>query len=110
VLTGCGGGGNTVTGEIVYPATRADGEVWSVTMVEGTNVYNFTCDKDTTFKLEKVASGTYALKVMHYQAGGDKKASKGPPSQKEYSEKWTVPGGPYKLDLTKLDQGKPSKK
>jgi hypothetical protein len=101
-LSGCGSKGVVITGEVVYPEKKAEGDTWSVTLTDGDKTASFSASTDASFKAENVMPGTYTLKVIHYAVGGDPKKGRTPPSQKEYPEKWSVPGGPYKLDLNKL--------
>jgi hypothetical protein len=52
-----------------------------------------------------VKSGSYAVRVTHYVPAEGIKAQPRP-QEVEYPENWTVPGGPYKLDASKLPKPK----
>ena len=114
-LAGCGGGGGTpVTGEVTFGTVKpADGDRWSLAISDGdAKSYSAEIDPAGNFTFEKVVPGTYTIKVTHYAAapitgGGDPKSGKmakgpGMPEMKTHPDRWTVPGGPFTLDLSKL--------
>jgi len=123
-VTGCANKGSAVTGEVVF-GTGNTGEGDKVVVLLDGEGKSYSGDADATgkFTIPDVAPGTYKVKVMHYVAvlstPDGKPATKGPPGipnkgvssgppaggpgvPREYPEEWTVPGGPYKLDMSKL--------
>lgn len=113
-LAGCGGGGGTpVTGEVTFGSSKpAEGDKWGLAIADGdVKSYSAEVDANGKFAFEKVAPGTYTIKVTHYAAAapgaGDPKATKmakgpGIPDMKVHPDRWTIPGGPFTLDLSKL--------
>lgn len=104
-LAGCGGGGSPVTGTVSFGSVKpTEGEKWGLNITDGgKNAHSAEVDASGKFTFDKVPAGTYTVNVTHYlPVKGDGKGPSAPPKTVEYPEKWTVPGGPFNLDLSKL--------
>jgi len=107
VLAGCGPSGHPVAGDFIADGNPpVAGEKWIVQLTSD-NGKSYSGEViDSKFNILNVPSGTYKVSITHYgdaDTGG--KAAKRPPTQptpKAYSDPLTVPGGPYKLQTSKL--------
>ena len=105
LLAGCGKSlGETVNGEVILGTTEfTEGDKIVVLLGNETNNYSGEANADNKFQLKDVVKGTYKVQYIHYKIAPTV-AKKGPTpsssSPKAYPENWTVPGGPFKLDLS----------
>lgn len=107
LLAGCGkSSGETVDGEVILGTTQfTEGDKIVILLGNETNNYSGEANADNKFKLKDVVRGTYKVQYIHYKIAPTV-ANKGPApsssSPKAYPENWTVPGGPFKLDLSNV--------
>lgn len=105
LLAGCGKSpGETVDGEVILGTTQfTEGDKIVVLIGNETNNYSGEANADNKFQFKDVVRGTYKVRFIHYKIAPTV-AKKGPApsssSPKAYPEDWTVPGGPFKLDLS----------
>ncbi len=107
LLAGCGNSpGETVDGEVVLGATKiADDDKIVILLGNDTNNYSGEANSEYKFKIKDVAKGTYKVRYIHYKVAptvAKKGPAPGSSSPSPYPEDWTVPGGPFKLDLSKV--------
>lgn len=120
-LTGCGSGGSTVSGDVVSGAVKLNTGDKVVIMLTGEGQsYSGEANESGKFSIPDVKPGRYQVSYIHYTATP---APSGPPkpgtppgggptstsTPKQYPDEWTVPGGPYTLDLSKVELPKGKK-
>ena len=107
LLAGCGKiPGETVDGEVILGTTEfTEGDKIVILLGNETNNYSGEAKADNKFQFKDVVRGTYNVQFIHYKVAPTN-ANKGPApsssSPKAYPENWTVPGGPFKLDLSNV--------
>ena len=107
LLAGCGKiPGETVDGEVILGTTEfTEGDKIVILLGNETNNYSGESNANNKFQLKDVVRGTYKVQYIHYKIAPTV-VNKGPApsssSPKAYPEDWTVPGGPFKLDLSNV--------
>lgn len=91
---------------MVLGATKfTEGDKIVVLLNNATKNYSGEADSDNKFKILDVEKGSYKVSYIHYQIApktGKKATPSSLNSPKGYPEEWSVPGGPFKLDLSKV--------
>lgn len=105
-LAGCGGTPSSlITGEVTFGGSPIpEGDQVTINLDGIGTSFSATPDASGKFTVAKIANGTYKVNVTHYVAAANTPKGKmpSPPVTKEYPDTWTVPGGPFKIDMSRV--------
>ena len=108
---GCGNGTTIVTGNVVFGTYKmSPGDKIVVMLQAGEKAFSIEAADDGKFSIPNVPTGTYKVQAMHYTSTaaatalgkGKPDGGRSSPVPYDYQELWTVPGGPFTLDLSKM--------
>lgn len=131
LTNGCGSGGSsTVSGDVIPGGTIKMGDGDKIVILLNNESKNYSTESDSSgkFSISNVSPGIYKVKIVHYTSlpsvptgspsGGNKggagplmkggpgenkgSGQSGPNQPVDYPEDFVVPGGPYKIELSKV--------
>jgi len=105
-IVGCGGAASSpISGEVTFGGNPIpEGDQITISLDANGKAASATPDATGKFTIAKIENGTYKIKVTHYVSAANVPKGKAPtpPQTKDYPDTWTVPGGPYKIDMTSV--------